>query len=129
MSDKTEYPFRSSWPVEGFPMTESEFVQIRVVQYTHAMPPRKGYPHMEGSQGVYQWYEVRLCFRPYDSINRSINGSYLEKYSKPGRKLKLGNESQCIARFETREEADFFVHKLHQSKSKKIFFNDFANDA
>lgn len=123
------YPHENSWPVEGFPMDKSEFVQIRLLQFVHGSPPRKGYPS-EHPGGAYVWYEVHLCFRPY-APGQNVSGNYIEVYNKSGRKLKPCWKSQCIARFDDRDEARLFIHKMHQSRhlQKRVFFNDFDEEA
>ncbi len=116
MIDK-KYPFREDWPVEGFSIDSSGFVQIRVKSVLQAKPPYKGYPPANKT-GAYQWWEVHVCFQ---TSKRSDKATCIIR-GKSGRVLKERRESRCIARFETKEEADFFVHKMHQSKEKENFF-------
>ncbi len=135
MNDE-EYPYQDDWPVEGFPLNDetAHFVQIRTIKCTQAMPPYKGYPSTEerrlgkkryksrnNQDVVYEWWEVRLCFRPY---NKEVpppekSKSFITMHGKSGRELKYKQFSRCIARFETQDEARLFTHKLHQSEKKK----------
>lgn len=110
MCPRAEYPYSDSWPVEGFAMDEANFVQIRIAP-------------------AYDWWEVRLCFRPGRDTGRYRPEFpiYAEVRSeKTGRPVKQRNVSQCIARFKTEAEAQLFVHKMHQSKQKKVFFDEFS---
>lgn len=119
-----KYPFEEEWPIEGFPLNKEkgQFVQIRICSCTQTKPPYKDYPPTDSFHpGVYKWWEVHLCFRPYTS-EASRDGSYMTLHGKTGRKLKAPNQSRCIARFETKEEAKFFTHKLHQSEKQINFF-------
>lgn len=126
---KEKYPFEPDWPVEGFPMDESDFVQIRIHPDSAIKPPQKDYPQKNRYEKVYEWYEVFLCFRPSGKNETTDDrAKYLETYNrKSGRKVKSRSAKQCIARFKTEEEAKFFVHKLYQSKKEGVFFDDFPN--
>jgi len=130
MCPQTRYPYTESWPIEGFAMDDVHFVQVRIVRVTRSKPPYAGYPRIDSYTSAYEWWEVRLCFRPY---GRSPSGgspkcpTYVEVRSeKTGRLLKERWAKQCIARFKTEDEAKLFVHKMHQSKQKKVFFDEFS---
>ena len=126
-----KYPFQNDWPIEGFAMEKSEFVQFRIVSVLRAKPPFKGYSPKESVPKQYktfEWWEVRICFRPYSQgkgLPRS--GKYLEIRNHQGRLLQEKGVSQCIARFETESEACAFMNKLHQSKYTKNFFVNFSD--
>ena len=119
------YPFQENWPIEGFVLNDNtgQFVQIRIVNVLRAKPPYRGYPS-ESTGGVYVWWEVRLCFRPYTE-KTAPKPPYIEMRGKSGRLLKEKSESRCIARFATEKEAYAFTHKLHQSEKKSNFFGNF----
>ncbi|MDA8022476.1 MAG: hypothetical protein MPK05_05785 [Gammaproteobacteria bacterium] len=98
----SEYPFQDSWPIEGFPMDEAPWVQIRIKQ---------------PSESTY--WEVRLYFWPTKNESDNIR---VQMTNKAGKVLEPHRITQCIARFETKEEAYHFVHQMHQSKNKKHLF-------
>ncbi len=102
------YPFEESWPIEGFALNDNtgKFVQIRIVYEIEK-----------------DWWEVRLCFRPYSS-ETTTKPPHIEMRGKSGRLLERKDEHRCIARFATKEEASAFTHKLHQSEKKSNFFGD-----
>ncbi len=140
MPDSECYPYKDSWPIEGFTMAENQFVQFRIRgPIVQARPPQKDYPpdqkgfSTRQSDFTYTWHEIHVSFNlgaPAGNPYANPDGKYAEVYAKSTRKLKPKGSSQCIARFQTREEAEIFMHKMHQSrdKSHKSFFNDVVKD-
>jgi len=129
MCSQTRYPYTESWPIEGFAMDDARFVQVRIVRVTRSKPPYAGCPQMDSYTRVYEWWEVRLCFRPgRDTAGyRPEFPTYAQVRSeKTGRPLKDRWAKRCIARFKTEAEAQLFVHKMHQSKQTKVFFAEFS---
>ncbi|MDA8010423.1 MAG: hypothetical protein MPJ22_08485 [Pirellulales bacterium] len=118
----SKYPFEQSWPSDGFAMDEAQHVQIRAIgPICQASPPVKGYPSVDSRTRAYEWWEVHIFFMHKREHSRA-DGHHIQIKNKAGRILKAIDVSQCIARFQTKEDAYRFVHHMHQSKSKKHFF-------